>query len=1347
MSRIITFYSYKGGVGRTLALANIAVLLARRNKRVLLIDWDLEAPGLDAYFAPYLPAERRPRAGTAYLLDRAASGPEANWREHVETVEITGPVAFKEVVRPISLIASGVANTGYAEKVREFSWQRFLGEQHGGSILDRWREEWKAEFDFVLIDSRTGITDSGGICTIMLPDVLALVFSANDQSSRGASAIARSAQMERRRLAVPRPPLSVLPILSRFDRTKEVGMADRWLDLLAARFAPFYDDWLPADLEPIRLLERTKIPYVTLFSFGEPLPVLTHSLTEPELPGFYLEHLARLLESDFQAARSIIGADTGRVPAEPVESPERPLFSGPQAGLCIESTGIEPLPGGYRAVTIDYSTGQRAVHLCQYEISQAGAPATGPGIDTIDVAAVKDHLRNEQQGRVRRSFAFSAVSGVLAWLKARQASKVGPAQVLPVNRAPASEPELIFMPGGGSDASAGEIVTELEIKVFDSNGKEMAGAVKLDPESDEPAAAIDFSLRPGERERVSINADLTRFVNPLSVDSYRVILRQRDPQAGTPGAWFTIDEWMLFIRRSSERTDVSVTVMESEQRRGEPLNKDRRQVKTPFLVGNDRCPRLVMRQAQEALNRFVLCTVRLSNACRDGAGYADWRMGLEVVSSDGLQIPKGALRFVNGRGQPASQGTLRDSPEEPQREQDLLVELDSGRVSFLTRNARLTLNLTVDWAVCEDGALDPTNIQLFQNQLSVFCYLRDEPPRDVLAIDFGTAAIAVAHARGPTQVELLPLAQRLAEIQKLSNIRRRLDDPVEARNHFFLASEFNVCLDDKQLAQTEPDDPAFIDLPLAIPAMYQFPEKCFSSLPTMISAGFATLPLDATLHPYQYQGELQQRGSPPLGAVIAGAYNGLLRNFIEPLLAQGRQGYSHVYITHPNTYTTNHVRQLRGIVEQVFSGVIKEYNVVYPENIHFFSESDAVAYYFLIYAHELRGAGAVVPKRERIFVYDIGAGTLDLTYLEVDWERNESDGFTPSRIRVRRRGGVAKAGNLLDECIARDLHAYLDGTLDTARYLTPVVVANAGERMDETTVRRMDELRQQIHRLKAEMSEGTENPSLELSTPLGAAQLVLTRGDDTPGLYEGCSQLRATLDGKVFWEPGRERLLAGEYVSAFSERVTRTEVLKFFGEHLPKLDTVILSGRTSLWPGLQQLLRSTLGQVPNWVDFNADANTLKNVVVLGMIQREFRWRAVTFEAPAVIGQFGVRYERAHAGDWDFESYENSGDRKTFYLQNASEVQIGLRTNNGFHACYSLLPDSYYGDDNKLTIKLDFDETGYLKADVSNTRGDTKSFFDITNIPQLEYTRLPWPLGAAKLHAMTPEALLGEGRSE
>jgi MinD-like ATPase involved in chromosome partitioning or flagellar assembly len=46
---IYTFYSFKGSVGRSMALANIAELFYRRGLKVLMVDFDLEAPGLERY--------------------------------------------------------------------------------------------------------------------------------------------------------------------------------------------------------------------------------------------------------------------------------------------------------------------------------------------------------------------------------------------------------------------------------------------------------------------------------------------------------------------------------------------------------------------------------------------------------------------------------------------------------------------------------------------------------------------------------------------------------------------------------------------------------------------------------------------------------------------------------------------------------------------------------------------------------------------------------------------------------------------------------------------------------------------------------------------------------------------------------------------------------------------------------------------------------------------------------------------------------------------------------------------------------------------------------------------------
>src|SRR4051794_40512476 len=52
--QIVTFYSYKGGTGRSMLLANVAWILASNGLRVLVVDWDLEAPGLHRYFHPFL---------------------------------------------------------------------------------------------------------------------------------------------------------------------------------------------------------------------------------------------------------------------------------------------------------------------------------------------------------------------------------------------------------------------------------------------------------------------------------------------------------------------------------------------------------------------------------------------------------------------------------------------------------------------------------------------------------------------------------------------------------------------------------------------------------------------------------------------------------------------------------------------------------------------------------------------------------------------------------------------------------------------------------------------------------------------------------------------------------------------------------------------------------------------------------------------------------------------------------------------------------------------------------------------------------------------------------------------
>ena len=299
MSHIVTFYSYKGGVGRTFLLANIAVLLARRGRRVLIMDWDLEAPGLDRFFSGSLPPSLPRDKGVLPMLCAAAADPAATWGDHV--VPIKG---LKQNAR-LSLIPSGAASPDYARQLHEFSWQEFFAGKVGGPVLERWRSEWKEAYDFILVDSRTGLSDIGGVCTILLPDVLAAVFTASHQSTRGVRAVIDSAQQERRKLDVPRLPLAVLPIPARFDGREEVDLGEKWLDKFAEIFSPVMQTWLPVSVPARDMLVKLKVPYVSRFSFGEDLAVETYDIKNTDYPGYYIVPLAELLDTSFASVRKL----------------------------------------------------------------------------------------------------------------------------------------------------------------------------------------------------------------------------------------------------------------------------------------------------------------------------------------------------------------------------------------------------------------------------------------------------------------------------------------------------------------------------------------------------------------------------------------------------------------------------------------------------------------------------------------------------------------------------------------------------------------------------------------------------------------------------------------------------------------------------------------------------------------------------------------------------------------------------------------------------------------------------------------------------------------------------------
>jgi cellulose biosynthesis protein BcsQ len=213
---IVTFYSYKGGVGRSMALANVALELSKKGLNVMMVDWDLEAPGLERYFSNYITDANSYGKGLLPLLREVTKNNFPDYVEYVWHVDVSS-------YGSVSLMHSGREKDpdNYARNLENFDWKEFFSVNEGGAFLESLRQRWKEDFDIVLIDSRTGLSDSSGICTIFMPDILVPLFTANFQSLYGVRDIVRLAQEARQKLDVDRLPLTILPVPTRFGTRTE----------------------------------------------------------------------------------------------------------------------------------------------------------------------------------------------------------------------------------------------------------------------------------------------------------------------------------------------------------------------------------------------------------------------------------------------------------------------------------------------------------------------------------------------------------------------------------------------------------------------------------------------------------------------------------------------------------------------------------------------------------------------------------------------------------------------------------------------------------------------------------------------------------------------------------------------------------------------------------------------------------------------------------------------------------------------------------------------------------------------------------------------------------------------
>jgi hypothetical protein len=306
-----------------MALANVAFLAAMSGRRVLVMDWDLEAPGLSYYFRGQLDrAESRSLKEAPGVMNIVCEWSSAIQHRHtIDTSALLDRfqlgLPFAECIRPLvssdrlpegaalEIIGAGSQSINmpsakpYEQALAEFSWPSFLNDQAGGIVLQSLRQWAKLHYDYIFIDSRTGMADVASICTMQMPDVVALCFVMNRQNIDGVARVAgviRSGRNEEVRVhAVPTR-------LAREGTPEEADARARAIAELV-KTGGFSPEAAREDLENLGIRQADNVPfYETLTPFVAINPALDLlTLNYASMGSRLLEQTLRIpeLESDF----------------------------------------------------------------------------------------------------------------------------------------------------------------------------------------------------------------------------------------------------------------------------------------------------------------------------------------------------------------------------------------------------------------------------------------------------------------------------------------------------------------------------------------------------------------------------------------------------------------------------------------------------------------------------------------------------------------------------------------------------------------------------------------------------------------------------------------------------------------------------------------------------------------------------------------------------------------------------------------------------------------------------------------------------------------------------------------
>lgn len=297
--------------------------------------------------------------------------------------------------------------------------------------------------------------------------------------------------------------------------------------------------------------------------------------------------------------------------------------------------------------------------------------------------------------------------------------------------------------------------------------------------------------------------------------------------------------------------------------------------------------------------------------------------------------------------------------------------------------------------------------------------------------------------------------------------------------------------------------------------------------------------------------------------IVNSAYKQLCQNYLYDEKIEG------LILTVPNSFTPLHISRIREIVMEQISTLQKD-------KLKFISESDAVLWSYIkktrdgirTFKEKLQERGT---NKERILIFDMGAGTLDISYAECT-DTNYNDKFNCD-IDIIAKIGVSKAGNYIDYLLGEIILQIMG-----AKGVSPILwnkfsrALSISDNVAPTGYSDKKKLRNYLRNTVKVMLGKDE------TTPLPAVNPTAT-DEEKYKLFDDCENyyiLREITVGDIL-----NHKLFKEYIDSCTNKLIKELANKHGKEEydLQKrdkkilVDTVILSGRTTSLPGIGKNLK------------------------------------------------------------------------------------------------------------------------------------------------------------------------------